>query len=130
MKKRCLNPAERYYFNYGGRGITVCARWLHSFENFYADMGPRPAGASIDRIDSNGNYEPGNCRWATRHEQARNMRSNRRVTIDGETLTVAEWSLRSGIGQATIGVRIRNGWEARAAVYTAPYGRIAKGDEP
>lgn len=74
MKKRCLNKSHIHYGNYGGRGVTICDRWLNSFENFLSDMGNRPVKTSLDRIDANGNYEPGNCRWADRQTQARNKR--------------------------------------------------------
>ena len=89
MKSRCLRETDPAYKNYGGRGITVCDRWL-VFENFYADMGDRPEGMSLDRIDNDGAYSPDNCRWATRKEQNLNRR-----TIAGMQAEIDLWRSRA-----------------------------------
>ena len=103
MIQRCYNPRRTRYPMYGGRGITVCQRWRESFEAFLKDMGTSPSPRhSIDRIDNNGNYEPGNLRWATAKEQSRNQRRNRVLTYQGETLCIAEWAERLGVAYATL----------------------------
>lgn len=92
MKQRCLNPKNTHYRYYGGRGITVCDRWLHSFANFLEDMGKRPTDRhTIDRIDVNGNYEPGNCRWATRLTQSRNVRKLSKTESGYRGVTRDRW---------------------------------------
>jgi hypothetical protein len=80
MIQRCTNHNNQRYGDWGGRGITVCDRWLHSFEHFYEDMGPKPKGLTLERENNDGNYEPGNCKWATRLEQNRNRRPYRKAT--------------------------------------------------
>lgn len=98
MIQRCTNEKDKKFPLYGGRGITVCERWRNSFEAFYADMGPRPSpDHSIDRIDVNGNYEPGNCRWATKKEQARNRRSNVIISFGGRKIILKVFSDICGI---------------------------------
>lgn len=96
MRQRCLNPKYTDYRNYGGRGIKVCERWS-TFSNFLYDMGERPEGKTLDRKDNNGNYDPQNCRWSTRHEQRRNMRRNVWVEVDGERLIISDWAKKLGI---------------------------------
>jgi hypothetical protein len=81
MKRRCLEKAHVHYGNYGGRGITICERWVDSFENFFSDMGECPAGYTLDRIDPNGNYESSNCRWASWSQQASNKRKCQPLTL-------------------------------------------------
>jgi hypothetical protein len=110
MKQRCLNPNAKQFKDYGGRGINVCDRWLHSFDNFIADMGEPPPSMSIERIDNNANYSPENCKWATRNEQQRNQRRTRKVTIEGESYLVAELSDISGLKSDTIVARATRGF--------------------
>jgi hypothetical protein len=107
MVQRCHNRDAFAYRNYGGRGIAVCKRWRESFAAFYADMGKCPTKKhSIDRIDNSGNYEPGNCRWASAKQQGRNGRHNRRLTHNGISLTVTEWAERIGVSRFTIFSRL------------------------
>jgi hypothetical protein len=108
MIARCYRQSAINYHIYGGRGIFVCDRWL-SFENFYADMGDRPNGLSLERKDNDGPYSPENCTWATRTEQSNNTRRNVRLTFNGETLTITQWSSCLGIDISTIRSRIKRG---------------------
>ena len=118
MKKRC-NPgrADTHHQRfYSDRGVKVCERW-QKFDAFLADMGVRPVGHTLDRIDVNGDYEPGNCRWATKAEQSANTRQNVRITANGETLHISEWARRIGVRHSAIWMRIhRYGWSPERAV--------------
>jgi hypothetical protein len=117
MLSRCTNPMDKAYHYYGGRGISVCDRWS-SFKNFFEDMGRSTSDVhSIDRINNDGNYEPGNCRWATVKEQRRNKRDNRILTINGERRTLAEWVEKAGAIYKTAHNRLRMGWSPQEAVY-------------
>lgn len=117
MLSRCDNQNATGFKDYGGRGIRVCERWMNSFENFYADMGPRPtAQHEIDRIDVNGNYEPSNCKWVTKKQNARNTRKSRFIEIGGETLCIGEWAERTGVSADSIRGRINNGWQPIDAI--------------
>ena len=122
LRGRCLTLTDRDYAEYGGRGITVCERWA-SFENFVADMGERPSPRhSIERINNSGNYEPGNCRWATAQEQANNRRSNVFIEYQGQRRTIMEWSRVIGINRRTISARLAWGWPLER-VFTPPASR-------
>jgi hypothetical protein len=121
MRSRCRNPNVPCYPSYGGRGVKVCERW-DSFANFFADMGAAPSPAhTVDRIDGDGDYEPGNCRWATRAEQSNNLRSNILVEINGIKRTVAVWARHYGVKLDAAYHRIASGWEPHIAV-SAPLG--------
>lgn len=118
LRARCYNPKATSYPIYGGRGIEVCERWRNSFENFYEDMGPRPTGKSIDRINVNGNYEPSNCRWATQTEQGRNTTVNRIITHSGRSQCLQDWADETGISRDVIYSRIKLGWSVEEAITT------------
>lgn len=110
MIRRCTQPSNNRYHYYGGRGICVHERWL-DFDTFLADMGPRPSPShSIDRIDNDGDYEPGNCRWATLEEQRSNTRRNILLTYRGKTQTASRWARELGLGAHVVLGRVRQGW--------------------
>lgn len=115
LRQRCLNKNDINYKNYGGRGITVCEEWLN-FENFYKDMGDRPEGKSIDRINNDGNYCKENCRWATPKEQSNNRRSNHFITYKNKTQTISQWSEELRIKCGYISTRLHRGWSVKRAL--------------
>lgn len=118
MIQRCTNQNDKKYASYGGRGISVCERWL-KFENFIADMSQRPSVKhSLDRTDNDLGYSKENCCWATRTEQQNNTRRNVHMTIDGKTLTIAQWSRLSNVWCGVIRYRFNHGWAEKAAVWT------------
>lgn len=118
---RCDNAKSKTYARYGGRGIGICDRW-RSFENFLADMGECPSDKhTLDRIDGHQGYAPANCRWATMREQNNNRLNNRRITFNGETLTLMEWSRRTGLPRETIHHRLgKLGWPLEQAMTLPP----------
>jgi len=123
MMARCYDSTRYPYSRYGGRGIKVCKRW-HDITNFVADMGQRPKGHSIDRIDNNGDYEPGNCRWVTQRQQMNNFSGNRLVKLNGETLTVSQLAGRSGKNYHSIYGRLVRGWTPFEAATLPRYTNI------
>ncbi len=137
MHSRCRDMGNSGYALYGGRGITVCERWS-KFENFYADMGQRPDGMTIEREESNGNYEPSNCRWATPTEQANNTSRNKMIAVGDRIMTMAMWSREPGAAAyGAIQARLLRGWPAERAVFGAsvlPFKKYApakvEGEQP
>lgn len=118
MHRRCFVSSRREYKNYGGRGISVCARW-ESFDNFVQDMAPTwKPGLTLGRVDNDGNYTPKNCSWQTLSQQHRNYRQNRKLRFKGKTRTVVEWSEIIGIRQQLISNRLFLGWTVSRALST------------
>lgn len=120
MKRRCLVPSNDHYHLYGGRGITICDRWVNDFAAFLLDLGPRPEGMTLDRKNSDGNYEPTNCRWATRAQQNRNRKTIRLITFNGETLCLTDWANRLGVTRPTISDRLKQKWPIEKALTLPP----------
>lgn len=115
MRARCLYPMSPHYTNWGGRGITICERWMQ-FANFRADMGTRPLGTQIDRINNDLGYSPDNCRWVSQAENLRNRRNCRYVFVSGERMTLAEAIRVLGLNEHTVRARVRRGCDAQQAL--------------
>lgn len=119
MIQRCNDQHHKSFPDYGGRGISVCPEWLNSYQTFLSDVGRRPApGYTIERIDNNGNYEPGNVRWATRREQGSNKSNNRRLEWNGKTQAMSQWAREFGIPYDSLRARLRYGWSMEKALTT------------
>lgn len=117
MRKRCANPNATGYENYGGRGISVCERW-GDFMTFLTDMGKPEKGLLLDRINTNGNYEPENCRWVSSKEQNRNKRNSVYLEVSGKTQCVSAWAEELGVDPSAIRGRLNRGWDVEKAVLT------------
>jgi len=124
MKRRCLNQNDKNYHHYGGRGISICNKWLE-FDQFYHDMGDKPHNMTLERADVDGNYSLENCKWATWIEQHNNRRNNHTIDFNGFTLTMQQWSERLGMNPKTLFARIKRGWTIERAI-TQPVGRYRK----
>ena len=129
MLSRCRNPNLKWFHRYGGRGISVCEKW-HDFREFYADMGEKPPGLSIDRIDNDGNYEPGNCRWATKKEQMLNRSVTLTVEYGGRVMPVAELAERHGLSRKLVQARLARGLSVDEALSTVRKGRWGETSSP
>lgn len=118
MKSRCNLETVKEFCFYGGRGIKVCDAWENSFEQFFLDMGPKPFGFSIERIDVNGNYEPSNCKWIPREHQILNTRATVFLEYAGQRLTQSQWAQKTGLSQQVIYTRLRRGWSIERTLET------------
>lgn len=118
MKARCLNPNNLRHKDYGGRGITVCQRWMDSFEAFLEDMGPRPKGCTLDRIDNSLGYSKDNCRWADNRTQANNKRTNRTVSYMGQSKPIGQHCRDHNLNYETVRSRLNRGWDIDRALGT------------
>lgn len=131
MKQRCLNPQNKHYASYGGRGITVYPAWVNSFEAFVMDVGLAPQDAlSLDRIDNDGNYEPSNVRWTTRKAQSNNRRVTLSAEIDGEVLPLSDIALKYGVGYMVVFQRFKRGLRGRDLITKQKIGRKPNPKEP
>lgn len=115
MIARCYDPDHPKYASYGGRGIRVCDRWI-CFRLFVEDMGKRPVGMTLNRIDNDGPYSPENCEWADNFTQQQNRTDNRKLTLNGETLCIAEWARRLGVTREALRNRVLRGWDDEDAL--------------
>lgn len=120
MKQRCQNPNAQKYRSYGGRGISICEPW-QEFESFYADMGDKPDGMSLDRIDNDGDYTPENCKWSTPQEQSNNTRANSLITYQGKTQSIANWARETGLTYHVLKHRHKRGWVGDMLFSTEDY---------
>jgi hypothetical protein len=123
MRRRCHQPHRPDFYKHGGRGISVCDRWRNSFEAFFADMGPCPPKHTLDRLNNDGPYEPGNCAWRTHSQQLRNTRVNRHITVFGETMTVADAADRYAVRYDRLLDRLNRGWSPEDAITKPPRSR-------
>jgi hypothetical protein len=117
MLARCYDPNNHKYKNYGARGIRVCDRWLCR-RLFLEDMGERPEGMTLNRINNDGPYSPENCEWATQRQQNQNRTNNRLITFDGKTQFLTEWARHYGLNRTTLRKRLDKGWPVEAAITT------------
>lgn len=130
MKLRCTRPVDPNFERYGGRGITVCDHWMKSFTAFLADLGPRPPGTTLDRIDSDKNYEPGNCRWATPAQQALNRSTTILLEVRGEVLCLKHCAKKYGISLITLRKRLQMGFSVEEALAMPKWSRLNRIDTP